>query len=707
MVPPPPPPRRSSAGRRTAVGVLAAAAFALAAALAAPAADEPDLSYARQDPAKIVTSTACGECHIAERAVWEGTPHATSFKTLHREESAEAIASRMGFRLLKRDSLCLRCHYTAKLEDGELRAVEGVSCESCHGAGRDWINVHNDYGKGYDRTSEPPEHRRQRIEASRRAGMRRPSDDLYAVAASCFGCHTVPNEKLVNVGGHTTGSADFELAAWTDKIRHNFLGSPTAGGSPVNRELSAADKRTLYVLGHCLDLEASLRAMAEASEDGTYSRAMSRRVRIALSDVQEIAARTSHPALEAMLATVRGVSVVPGNHDKIVAAAGQIAAATKRFMGDHDAERLAVLDPLVAGTEEAAEPEEVASGGAAAAPAGAATAAGTAGEEAREAAGQAAPAAAAGRAPAGGGGRPAVGELKRRIHPPSAHATLGPGACSGCHKDQNAWWAGDPHYRAANPFFDRNPDNVRIARLYGLRPDEITRGDQVCMDCHGTVISGKEHRDVFDGVSCESCHGASKDYLKPHEEGDAALGDKRPGYVAGLRLGMRELQDLEVRARTCTGCHYVTEPRLISAGHPSGLGFDFVAGMAKVRHWAQPPASAAALHAAFDPVLEERGPVPQVQLASLGEGAGAAAGAGGGAAAAGGGSAGRAERAKPTRTLPPRPRPPGAFATAERTAPLALPPFPEVGRSTPIEELLLILKQRLELLYRAIQEGKP
>ncbi len=54
----------------------------------------------------------------------------------------------------------LRCHYTPQVSNDQLRAFSGVSCESCHGAGRDWINVHNDYGgKGFDHASETPEHR--------------------------------------------------------------------------------------------------------------------------------------------------------------------------------------------------------------------------------------------------------------------------------------------------------------------------------------------------------------------------------------------------------------------------------------------------------------------------------------------------------------------------------------------------------------------
>ncbi|MFQ5349271.1 MAG: cytochrome c family protein, partial [Thermoanaerobaculia bacterium] len=236
-----------------------------ASAVGAGAAQElPFLEHARVDPRQVMTAEACGECHLSEHAVWKATPHATGFRTLHKKEQALTIAGKLGFRLIKRDSICFSCHYTPIVEREKIRVDSGVSCESCHGAGRDWIKVHNDYGDGFDHRSEPAAHRRERIEASRRAGMRRPSD-LYPVVANCYSCHTVPNEELVNVAGHTTGSSDFEFVEWSQgEIRHNFLQSTLAGSSPANAERPMGRKRVMYVVGRALDLEYSLRGVAEA-----------------------------------------------------------------------------------------------------------------------------------------------------------------------------------------------------------------------------------------------------------------------------------------------------------------------------------------------------------------------------------------------------------------------------------------------------------
>ncbi len=672
----------------------------------------PSFEYAREPPEKIVTAEACGECHLAEIGVWKRSSHATGFRTLHRKESAEAIASKMGFRLMKRDSLCLRCHYTPTARDGQLRAVSGVSCESCHGAGRDWIDLHNDYGKGFDHESEPADHRRSRIEASRRAGMRRPSD-LYAVATSCFGCHTVPEEKLVNVGGHSTGSVGFELVERSQgSIRHNYLAATRGEEGATNRQRSPAQKRPLYVVGRTVALEFSLRAVAAATTNGAYSRAVSRRYQMALREVQKVDRKVSIPQIRKILAVAAKVRAVPNNGAALRAAADEIGAATRSFLDHSGSFQLAALDNLVQSLDEP-EPEEAV---AQSAEGGLRNNTGGDGGGAGEPATPGATVAAVGTgAPTPGAtarraGRPAAGTFKRRIHPRSKFRTLGPGACGGCHEGANAWWARDAHFTAAQPFFDRRAKNVKIALLYGIKVGSMTKGNQLCMDCHGTIVSGSEGFDVFDGVGCESCHGPAKDFLQVHKEGDKALGSRRGGYVQALKLGMVELKNVDTRAKTCTGCHFITDPRLISSGHPSGKGFDYAAGLAKIDHWEQAPASGQPFAAAVRAALAARGPVPQVELAELAPAAEATLAQerqrSPSLAAATGASWNRQRPAGGSRSAASGARAPGQRNLAPPIAvshgPVELPPFPQVEESATIEDLLLLVQQRLELLYRAV-----
>ncbi|MCZ6507693.1 MAG: hypothetical protein O7A04_06560, partial [Acidobacteria bacterium] len=219
-------------------------------------------------------------------------------------------------------------------------------------------------------------------------------------------------------------------------------------------------------------------------------------------------------------------------------------------------------------------------------------------------------------------------------------------------------------------------------------------------------------RDVLDGVSCESCHGAAADWLEPHkDEAGKELGINRPGYLAALELGKRELNDLETRATACTSCHYITEPRLLSAGHPSGADFDYVAGMSSVRHW-ESAVPEARLASAFAARLKARGAVPKVRLAKLDPASSDPSGGSEpprtlshGAVAETIHAEARWQRAVERRRAAglgaPAPRPVFAVELAE-VSDLDLPPFPQIDDSTSIEDVLLLLRDRLRLLYRSV-----
>ncbi|HSR51799.1 MAG TPA: multiheme c-type cytochrome [Acidobacteriota bacterium] len=600
----------------------------------------PRDDFIRTDPEKVVLPEACGECHRSALAVWKSTPHATGYDELHAKESAQEIAKAMGFFLIKRESLCLKCHYTPVERRGHLRAGAGVSCESCHGAARDWINVHNVYGVRESdfqkaRLLETPAHKAQRLADSDAAGMLRPSN-IYAVASNCFQCHTVPHEKLVNVGRHSTGSAGFELLSWSQgELRHNFLESFLTGDGTVNAEREPPRKRMLYLMGRVLDLEYSLRGLSAATSDGRYFKAMKRRYRSALGEVRAIAAQLPLPQLQDMLGAVRGLAPKVGQERELLSAADAVGAAAQRLGQAYDGSQFAALDAFIAGEAmpaaieaEADEPATTApdaealagdarpaSGGAATAASPSSTAAptGTAGSGADSRAStarSAAPAEDAGASAAAADRRThtvsEVGRIRSRPpwRPQPAHRTLGPSVCGGCHdhSEHDEWWLDDEHYLTADRLLDEEPKARKIARFYGLSSSQMKRGDQICMQCHGSVISGRESRPAVSGVGCESCHGPGADFKEPHQKDPAR----------GLQLGMVDLNNLETRARQCAGCHYVNEPRLISAGHPTGGGFDLGERNGKIRHWEHELADPAALRTAYQGILQERGGVPSV-----------------------------------------------------------------------------------------------
>lgn len=190
----------------------------------------------------------------------------------------------------------------------------------------------------------------------------------------------------------------------------------------------------------------------------------------------------------------------------------------------------------------------------------------------------------------------------------SQYQTLGPNSCglgqNNCHASENGWWIGDNHYGTTDKFYAGTPSLKKVSSNYGLTLAQTYAGDSKCMTCHGTIISGKENQDIDIGVSCESCHGAGSGYKDPHAEGDSTLGIKRPGYIKGLQLGMTENKNLVTRAQTCSRCHNITEAKLITAGHPDGMDFDYIRGMRKVSaHWKHPVEDAGQLRMAFASVL--------------------------------------------------------------------------------------------------------
>ena len=217
------------------------------------------------DPAKIVGPNACAECHKQEAEAWKGTHHFKTFREMPRNTEANEIAEKMGVRRIKSESLCLNCHFTVQQKNNKEEPIAGISCESCHGAGQDWIKVHSGFsGKKEQTETKAEEEARWKLADSK--GMIRPRS-LYQLAKNCYGCHVVPEEDLVNKGGHRAGSA-FELVSWSQgEVLHNTWYSKGKDNVPA----SAARKRMLYLVGLGVELETALRAVGKATVRKPYA----------------------------------------------------------------------------------------------------------------------------------------------------------------------------------------------------------------------------------------------------------------------------------------------------------------------------------------------------------------------------------------------------------------------------------------------------
>ncbi len=312
----------------------------LVACISSPATAQPP----QCDPSRVMTAESCAKCHAGEVSTWQQTPHFQTFEQLHRNPRAKEIARNMGQRSIKRGNLCINCHYTTRQEGDRLRVVSGVSCESCHGAAADWIQLHNDYGgPTATRESESERHRQERLADSIDAGMRNPRN-LYLVAQSCLQCHTVPNEQLVNQGTHHAGSADFELVAWSQgMVRHNFLRTD----GQFNSASSPERLRVMFVVGKIADLEYSTRATALATERANYGLTVANRAASVATGLYEIQQLIQDPFLEDILLAFARAKLEINNAEQLNRIADEIRRLGIKFAEQADGSRLAAIDSML------------------------------------------------------------------------------------------------------------------------------------------------------------------------------------------------------------------------------------------------------------------------------------------------------------------------------------------------------------------------
>ena len=200
-----------------------------------------------------------------------------------------------------------------------------------------------------------------------------------------------------------------------------------------------------------------------------------------------------------------------------------------------------------------------------------------------------------------------------------SHAFLGSGSCaaSGCHGKaasasvswENAytvWLQNDPHRQAFDVLYtDRS---VRMYRLLAHDPSEVIDEagylqflEQRCIGCHATPTIGSTAdagqstpAQYAHGVSCESCHGPSGEWLHKHylESWPVVHTPARDDLV---HVGFSDTRTLASRAGVCVDCHvgpqrlggmaYDVDHDLIAAGHPR-LMFEFRSYLSNLPpHW--------------------------------------------------------------------------------------------------------------------------
>ncbi|RMH72607.1 MAG: hypothetical protein D6675_04230 [Gemmatimonadetes bacterium] len=183
----------------------------------------PNGNSEESSPVEYMGAESCKKCHngkVADKGatfsaydIWAGERHAKAYETLGGEE-AKKIAAEKGIEDPQKAEQCLKCHVTgygmdaavlggAEGSKSKYSMEEGVSCESCHGAGGKYVKALKDKKKlaGMEDGEE-----KDALRAS--IGLKIPTEE------TCKACH---NEESPNFKG-------FDFAEYVQKIAHPVYG---------------------------------------------------------------------------------------------------------------------------------------------------------------------------------------------------------------------------------------------------------------------------------------------------------------------------------------------------------------------------------------------------------------------------------------------------------------------------------------------------
>jgi len=169
---------------------------------------------------------------------------------------------------------------------------------------------------------------------------------------------------------------------------------------------------------------------------------------------------------------------------------------------------------------------------------------------------------------------------------------LGQSSCSssGCH-------GGAGEKRGTLIRFNKLDYHTRSAATLNLARSKVIANvlniddpptSKTCTVCHepfqplATDAALVKALDPANGVSCENCHGPGEKWLLTHTRDDLTHADR-------VHAGMRDLQNLYVRANSCVACHQNVSADLLQAGHPE-LIFELDGqSVTEPKHWREQP----------------------------------------------------------------------------------------------------------------------
>lgn len=318
--------------------------------------------YAQRAPmdlTKNVGVETCRDCHEEMVLEWEGSAHARSFTELASSPNAAEMAAILQIKPaeIPTTASCVRCHYTQEFLASVPQTTSAVGCESCHGSAIDWIEDHNN--KGFSRE--------QRVTVSTEKGMAHP-ENIGMVSRSCYECHVIDDEQLVNMAGHPAISDDFEILSWySGEVKHNFLVSKSGSSRKSHTDdlqpIPQERKRMLYLNGKLLHLAYSLKAVACSQDapvdkkgdfirlsNGRYTFAVQHALEIdrITKDLRMVLKKLSIPQYADALAIVRGLSLKTGHREEIDEAAEELFRLSEVFCRENDGSGFGAIDGILA-----------------------------------------------------------------------------------------------------------------------------------------------------------------------------------------------------------------------------------------------------------------------------------------------------------------------------------------------------------------------
>ena len=126
-------------------------------------------------------------------------------------------------------------------------------------------------------------------------------------------------------------------------------------------------------------------------------------------------------------------------------------------------------------------------------------------------------------------------------------------------------WSKASHAKA----FEELKSEKAIAAAKEMGVDDPSKSEK-CLTCHTTPTLEPE-----EGVSCERCHGAAENWLKPHGQKDES---KRPPMAELVKMGKKDLSKKEDQEKMCLGCH------ADNPDNPFNKPFNFDESWAKINH---------------------------------------------------------------------------------------------------------------------------